>query len=165
MDGLPNRVPGEIKRSRDLRGGRWSWTLKLAQKRSWVGRWSWAEQVGPLLLRVVQIVCQQQCHGHCLCDCPSTAVETAVAQCTSCWAMVRGHRLNTSIVLAAWTLRSFSGGFCGQAFTLSSPSHSVPIPSKPSRFCGRKATMKKKSAQWGLLQGQVVNVTKIKETA
>ena len=28
------RVPGEIKRSRDLRGGRWSWTLKLAQKRS-----------------------------------------------------------------------------------------------------------------------------------
>ena len=21
------RVPGEIKRSRDLRGGRWSWTL------------------------------------------------------------------------------------------------------------------------------------------
>ena len=29
------------------------------------------------------------------------AVETAVAQCTSRWAMARGHRLNTSIVLAA----------------------------------------------------------------
>ena len=29
-----NRVPGEIKRSRDFRGGRWSWTLKFAQKRS-----------------------------------------------------------------------------------------------------------------------------------
>ena len=28
------RVPGEIKRSRDLRGGSWSWTLKFAQKRS-----------------------------------------------------------------------------------------------------------------------------------
>ena len=28
------RVPGEIKRSRDLRGGRWSWTLNFAQKRS-----------------------------------------------------------------------------------------------------------------------------------
>ena len=43
-----NRVPGEIsKRSRDLRGERWSWTLKIAQKRSWVGRWSWAEQDGP----------------------------------------------------------------------------------------------------------------------
>ena len=31
---VDDRVPGEIKRSRDLRGGRWSWTLKLAQKRS-----------------------------------------------------------------------------------------------------------------------------------
>ena len=60
------RVPGEIKRSRDLRGGRWSWTLTFAQKRSWVGRWSWAEQVGRLLLRVVQVVHQQRCNGHCL---------------------------------------------------------------------------------------------------
>ena len=60
------RVPGEIKRSRDLRGGRWSWTLTFAQKRSWVGRWSWAEQVGRLLLRVVQVVRQQRCNGHCL---------------------------------------------------------------------------------------------------
>ena len=32
---------------------------------------------------------------------PSTAVETAIVQCTSRWAMARGHRLNTSIVLAA----------------------------------------------------------------
>ena len=32
---------------------------------------------------------------------PSAAVETAFAQCTSRWAMARGHRLNTSIVLAA----------------------------------------------------------------
>ena len=31
---LVDRVPGEIKRSRDLRGGRWSWTLTFAQKRS-----------------------------------------------------------------------------------------------------------------------------------
>ena len=30
-----------------------------------------------------------------------TAVETAIAQCTSRCAMTRGHRLNTSIVLAA----------------------------------------------------------------
>ena len=28
----------------------------------------WAEQVGPLLLRVVQVVRQQQCNGHCHCD-------------------------------------------------------------------------------------------------
>ena len=44
-------------RSKDLRGGRWSWTFKLAQKRSWAGRWSWVAKVG-----------QQQCNGHCLCD-------------------------------------------------------------------------------------------------
>ena len=66
--GCHDRVPGEIKRSRDLRGGRWSWTLTFAQKRSRVGRWSWAEQVGRLLLRVVQVVHQQRCNGHCLSD-------------------------------------------------------------------------------------------------
>ena len=31
----------------------------------------------------------------------STAVERAIAQCTSRWVMARGHRRNTSIVLAA----------------------------------------------------------------
>ena len=65
---LTHRVPGEIKRSRDLRWGRWSWTLTFAQKRSWVGRWIWAEQVGRRLLRVVQVVRQQRCNGHCLSD-------------------------------------------------------------------------------------------------
>ena len=62
------KVPGEVKRSRDLRGGRRSWTFKLARKRSWVGRWSWAAKVGLLSLWVVQVVCQQQCNGHCICD-------------------------------------------------------------------------------------------------
>ena len=62
-----SKVPGEIKRSRDLRGGRWSWTFKFALKR-WVGRWSWAEQVGRLLLRVVHVVHKQRCNGHCLSD-------------------------------------------------------------------------------------------------
>ena len=33
--------------------------------------------------------------------CLSMAVERAIAQGTSRWAMARGHRLNTSIVLAA----------------------------------------------------------------
>ena len=60
------KVPGEIKRSR---GGRWSWIFKLAQKRSWVGRWSWAAKDGLVSLRVVP---QQQCNGHCLCDCAQT---------------------------------------------------------------------------------------------
>ena len=59
----------------------------------------------------------------------STAVETAIAQCTSRWAMARGHRLNTSIVLAA--VHGLSGLFRAvsavEPFTLSPPSHSVPV--------------------------------------
>ena len=39
------------------------------------------------------------------------------------------------------SLRSFSGGIHGRAFTLSSLSHSVPVANKLSRFCGRKATL------------------------
>ena len=58
----------DIKHHFIIRGGRWSWTFKLAQKRSWVGRWSWAEQVGRPLLRVVQVVHEQRCNGHCLSD-------------------------------------------------------------------------------------------------
>ena len=73
----------------------------------------------------------------------SAAVERAIAQCTSCWAMARGHRLNTSIVLAA--VHSLSGLFRAvsavEPFTLSSPSHSVPVPNRPTRLCGRKATL------------------------
>ena len=102
-------------------------------------RWSWAEQVGRLLLRVVQVVRQQRCNGHCLVTLSSTAVERAIAQCTSRWAMARGHRLNTSIVLAA--VHGLSGLFRAvsavEPFTLSSPFHSVPVPNRPSRLRGR----------------------------
>ena len=61
---------------------------------------------------------------------PSTAVETAIALCTSCCAMARRHRLNTSIVLVAVHGLSnlFWGGICGRAFTLS---NSSPPPSHP----------------------------------
>ena len=73
----------------------------------------------------------------------STAVERAIAQCTSRWAMARGHRLNTSSVLAA--VHGLSGLFrtvsAVEPFTLSSPSHSVPLPNRPTRLCGRKATL------------------------
>ena len=73
----------------------------------------------------------------------STAVERAIAQCTSRWAMARGHRLNTSIVLAA--VHGLSGLFRAvsavEPFTLSPPSHSVPVPNRPTRLCGRKATL------------------------
>ena len=129
--------PGFQARSRDLRGGRWSWTLKFAQKRSWVGRWSWAEQIGPLLLRVVQVVHQQQYNRHCLCDCPSTAVKTAIAQCTSRWAMARGHRLNTSIVLAA--VHSLSGLF--RAVSVVEPSLCRPLPTLFPSVIGHLASV------------------------
>ena len=73
----------------------------------------------------------------------STAVETAIAQCTSRWTMARGHRLNTSIVLAA--VHGLAGLFLAvsevELFTLSPPSHSVPVPNRPTRLCGRKATL------------------------
>ena len=53
-----------------------------------------------------------------------TAVETAIAQCTSRWAMARGHRLNTSIVLAA--VRGLSGLF--RTVSAVEPSLSHPRP-------------------------------------
>ena len=73
----------------------------------------------------------------------STAVERAIAQCTSRWAMARGHRLNTSIVLVA--VHGLSGLFRAvsavEPFTLSPPSHSIPVPNRPTSLCGRKATL------------------------
>ena len=73
----------------------------------------------------------------------STAVERAIAQCTSRWAMARGYRLNISIVLAA--VHGLSGLFRAvsavEPFTLSPPSHTVPVPNRPTRLCGRKATL------------------------
>ena len=60
------------------RGGRWCWTLKLAQ-------WSWAVKVGPFLL---QIVTQQRCNGHCPCD-------SALAQQLK-------QRLRSTLVAAQW---------------------------------------------------------------
>ena len=102
------------------RGGRWCWTLKSAQKRSRAGRWGWAQKVGLLLLR---LFLNSGAADIVLVTRSSTAVERAIAQCTSRWAMARGHRLNISIVLAAvhaGSLQSFSGGIRGRTFTLSS---------------------------------------------
>ena len=57
--------------------------------------------------------------------------------------MARGHRLNTSIVLAA--VHGLSGLFRAvsavEPFTLSPPSHSVPVPNRPTRLCGRIAPL------------------------
>ena len=55
---------------------------------------------------------------------PSTAVETAIAQCTSRCAMARGHRLNIAIVLAA--VHGLSGLFW--AVSAVEPSLFPPCP-------------------------------------
>ena len=136
-----HRVPGENKRSTwDLRGGRWSWTLNFAQKRSWVGRWSWAEQVGRLLLRVVQVVHQQRCNRHCLSD----SVQH------SSWNQLRSAQVagqwqgDTALTLPLFWWRStvslvFFGRFPQSSLSLSpvSPYHSAPVPNRPSRLHGR----------------------------
>ena len=137
------RVPGEIKRSRNLRGGRWSWTLTFAQKRSWVGRWSGLSKLDVFCFELSKLFVNSGATDIVLVTLSSTVVETAIAQCTSRWAMARGHRLNTSIVLAA--VHGLSGLFRAvsavEPFTLSPPSHSVPVPNRPTRLCGRKATL------------------------
>ena len=64
-------------------------------------------------------------HGHCLIvTLSSAAAETATAQCTSRWAMARGHRLNASIVLAA--VHGLSGLF--RTVSAIEPSLSRPLP-------------------------------------
>ena len=164
---LRSRVPPDIATMVDWaynitgfqarsRGGRWSWTLKLAQKRSWAGRWSWTAKVRLLSLRVVP---QQQSNGHCPCDSAQTRqlTQSDSAQTRQLtqqlrsdlvrYAMARGH-LNTSIFSGGGprSLRSFSGGIRGRAFTLSSSSPPVPVPNKLPCFCGRKAVW-----SWALL--------------
>ena len=67
----------------------------------------------------------------------STAVETAIAQCTSRWAMARGHRLNTSIGLAA------VHGLSGLSRTVSAvePSLSCPLPTLSPSLTGHLASV------------------------
>ena len=61
---------------------------------------------------------------------PSTAVETAIVQCTSRCAMARGYRLNTSIVLAA--VHGLSGLFRAVSAVEPSLSRPRPTPHPPS---------------------------------
>ena len=55
--------------------------------------------------------------------------------------MARGHRLNTSIVLAAVHGLSdlFRAVFAVEPSLFRPPPPPVPVPNKPSRFCGHKA--------------------------
>ena len=141
---LCGRAPGEIKRSRDLRGGRWSWTLTFAQKRSWVGRWSWAEQVGRLLLRVVQVVHQQRCNGHCLSDCPAQQLK-AIAQVAGQW------RGDTALTLPLFWRRSpvFFGGFPRSS---QSP---CPLPALSPSLIGHPASVDVKQHESQTVRGGV----------
>ena len=113
------RIRGFQARSR---GWRWSWTLKLAQKRSWAGRWSWAAKVGLLSLRVVP---QQQCRATdiVLVTVQARQLKQQIAPRTSRFAMARGHRLHTSIVLAA--VHGLSGLF--RAVSAVEPSLFCPL--------------------------------------
>ena len=90
------------------------------------------------MLRVVQVVCQQQCNGDIvLVTLSSTAVETAIAQCTSRWAMARGHCLNTSIVLAA--VHGLSGLF--RTVSAVEPSLSRPLTTLSPSLIGHLASV------------------------
>ena len=95
------------------RGWRWCWTLKLDQKRSRAGRWSWAQKVRLLL----QLLLSSSTTDTVLVTLLRTAVETAIAWYTSCYAMARGHRLiNILVVWRRSTASSvFRVGECGRA--------------------------------------------------
>ena len=103
-------------------------------------------QAGTLLLRVVQVVHEQQCNGHCLCD-----VKTAIAQCTSRWAMARGHRLNTSIVLAA--VHGLSGLF--RAVSAVEPSFCSPLPTLSPSLISHLASVDVKQHESKSLRGRL----------
>ena len=137
-----NRVPGEIK-SREVELDPQVSPEEIISREVDLGCESWTSFTSGCSSTAVQYTLS-------LWLCPSTAIETAIAQCTSHWAVARGHRLNISIVLAAvHGLSSLLGGIRGWAFTLSpSPPPPIPIPNKQPRFCGRKAT-------WSILSAMI----------
>ena len=113
--------------------------LHLAQKRSCVGRWSWAAKVG----LSHQVVTQQQCNGHCPCE--SAQARQMKQQLRS--ALVAGQwRGDTALTFPLfWRRSTVSPVFLGAISAVEPslfrrpPPPPVPVPNKPSRFCGHKA--------------------------
>ena len=138
----------------DEKGGRWSWTFKLAQKRSWAGRWSWTLGPEEIMNREVELGCESWTSFAPGC------FSTAVQQTLSLWlcpARQLKQQLRSALVAEQWrgdtalTLPLFlrrsrvSPVFWGQyprsslhSFILSPPT--VPVPNKQPRLCGCKAT-------------------------
>ena len=123
------------------RAWRWSWTLspeEIMSKEVELGCESWTSFASGCSSTAVQRTLS-------LSLCPSTAVKTAIAQCTSRRAMARGHRLNTSITLVA--VHGLSGLFRAVSAVEPSlfrpppppPPPPPPVPMKHPRFYGRKA--------------------------
>ena len=124
MDGL-HKVPGEIKRSRDLEDGGGAGLQKLDFFRFGLFLNSSATDIVLVTLS-------------------SLAVATAIAQRTSRYAMARGHCLNISIVLVAvhglYGLFQAVSAVDPSLFCPLPPHPPLPIPNKQPHFCGRKAT-------------------------
>ena len=88
------------------------------------------------------VVLQQQCSGHCPCDCSAQQLKQQLR--STLFATQR--RGNTALnFLLFWRRSTTSSVFRirarGRAFTHSPPPPNppVPVPNKPPRFCGRKA--------------------------
>ena len=118
------------------KGGRWSWTLspeEIMSREVELGCKSWTSFASGCSSTAVQRTLS-------LWLCPNTAVETANVRCTSRWAMARGHRLNTSIVLVAvhGLSRLFRAASAVEP-SLFRPLPPIPVPNKHPCFCGCQA--------------------------
>ena len=126
MISVPDKVPGEIKRSRDFAEGGGAGPSSQPRRDP--------EQGGGAGLRKLDffrfgLFLNSSATDIVLVTLPKYGSETAIARCTSRWAMARGHRLNTSIVLAA--VHCLSGLFRAVS-TVEPLVHSLVPPPPPA---------------------------------